>query len=66
MSEIGTKEAARILCVTQETIRRYCKEGTIHNATQDGDGSPWHIPKESVDILRKQGVPYRKNKTKNI
>ncbi|MBP3392739.1 MAG: helix-turn-helix domain-containing protein [Clostridia bacterium] len=44
MSDIGTKEASIKWGVSQKTIQRWCREGKIPNATQDGKGSPWHIP----------------------
>ena len=44
---IGTKEAAKRWGSSQNTISRWCREGLIENATQDGEGSPWHIPKNA-------------------
>lgn len=44
MADIGTKEAAERWGYTQETVRKWCKDGLIENVTQDKKGSPWHIP----------------------
>ncbi len=47
MAEMGTKEAAKLWGVKQATVQKWCREGKIQNATQDGKGSPWHIPKDA-------------------
>lgn len=47
MADMGTKEAAQKWGYTQETVRKWCNEGLIKNATQDGKGSTWHIPKDA-------------------
>ena len=48
MSDIGTKEAAERWGYTPDTIRKWCANGLIPNATHDGKGSPWHIPEDAV------------------
>ena len=48
MADIGTKEASERWGYTQDTIRKWCAEGRIPNATQDKKGSPWHIPADAV------------------
>jgi len=48
MADIGTKEASERWGYTQDTIRKWCAEGLIPNATQDKKGSPWHIPADAV------------------
>lgn len=48
MADIGTKEASEKWGYTQATIRKWCVEGQIPNATQDKKGSPWHIPADAV------------------
>lgn len=45
---MGTKEASALWGYTQSTISKWCREGAIPNATHDGPGSPWHIPKDAV------------------
>lgn len=40
MADMGTREAAEKWGYTQETIRRWCADGKIENATQDKKGSP--------------------------
>ena len=47
MADMGTKEASRLWGYTPETIRRWCREGKILNATHDAKGSTWHIPKNA-------------------
>ena len=47
MSDIGTKEASRRWGYSQETIRKWCAQRLISNATQDKKGSPWHIPADA-------------------
>lgn len=49
MSDLGTKEAAARLGVSQQTVAKYCRIGLLELATQDKVGSPWHIPKESIE-----------------
>ncbi len=44
--DMGTKEAAEKWGVSQATVAKWCREGLIPTATHDGDGSPWHIPKD--------------------
>ncbi len=48
MADIGTREASERWGYTQETIRKWCAQGKITNATQDRKGSPWHIPADAV------------------
>lgn len=56
MGDIGTKEAAKRLGVTQSTVAKYCRSGLLAGATQDGKGSPWHIPEKALEkILTKKG-----------
>ena len=50
---MGTKEAAELWGCSQNTIQRWCREGLIPGADQDGKGSPWHIPKDAVCPKRK-------------
>lgn len=47
MSDMGTLEASKKWGYTQETIRKWCREGKIANATQDKVGSTWHIPPDA-------------------
>jgi hypothetical protein len=53
MADMGTKEAAEKWGVRQETIQRRCREGKRPDATQDKQGSPWHIPKDAVCPIKK-------------
>lgn len=47
MSDIGTKEASERWGYSPNTISKWCREGKIKGATQDGKGSPWHIPEDA-------------------
>ncbi|MBP3415384.1 MAG: helix-turn-helix domain-containing protein [Clostridia bacterium] len=44
---IGTKEAASLWGYKPSTISKWCREGKIPGADQDGPGSPWRIPKDA-------------------
>ena len=48
MADIGTKEASERWGYTQDTIRKWCAEGLIPNATQNKKGSLWHIPADAI------------------
>ena len=45
---MGTAEASKQWGYTQATIRKWCIEGRIKDASQDKKGSPWHIPKDAT------------------
>ena len=47
MSDMGTKQAAEMWGVSQDTVRRWCTEGKVPGATQDKKRSPWHIPSDA-------------------
>ncbi len=47
MADMGTKQAAEKWGYSMKTIERWCREGKIPEATHDGKGSPWHIPKNA-------------------
>ena len=47
MADIGTSEAALKWGYKEATIRKWCRDGLIKGATQDKEGSPWHIPKDA-------------------
>lgn len=53
MADMGTKEASEKWGVSQETVQRWCREGKIEGATQDKNGSPWHIPKNAKPPIKK-------------
>ncbi|MCM1335112.1 MAG: helix-turn-helix domain-containing protein [Bacteroides sp.] len=44
MEMMGTKEAAKEWSCKQETVAKWCREGKIKGAEQDGKGHPWRIP----------------------
>ncbi len=44
---MGTKEASQRWGYSQTTISRWCREGLIEGASQDAEGSPWHIPQDA-------------------
>lgn len=41
---VGSDIASQIIGVKQATITRMCRKHVFPNATQDGQGHPWHIP----------------------
>lgn len=41
---MGAPEAADIWGYSPDTVRRWCREGKIPGAEQDGRGRPWRIP----------------------
>lgn len=47
MADMGTKKASEKWGYSQETIRKWCANGLIPNATQDKKGAPWHIPQNA-------------------
>ena len=47
MSDMGTKKASELWGYTQPTIRKWRAEGRIPGATQDKQGSTWHIPADA-------------------
>lgn len=61
MSDMGTKQAAEKWGYTEDTIRKWCREKLIPNATQDRPGSPWHIP-ANAKCPKKIKKPEKKNK----
>lgn len=44
---VSTKEKAREWGYTEDTVRKWCREGKIDGADQDHKGSPWRIPKDA-------------------
>lgn len=44
---MGTLEASEKWGYTQQTIRKWCADGLIKDASQDKKCSPWHIPKDA-------------------
>ncbi len=47
MADIGTREASLKWGYSRSTIQKWCRAGMIKGATQDKEGSPWHIPKDA-------------------
>ena len=43
-----------MLGVSQSTISRYCRESIIKNAEQDAPGSPWRIPVEEIEKIKRR------------
>ena len=44
---MGTLEASERWGYTQATIRKWCIDGLVKDASQGKKGSPWHIPKNA-------------------
>lgn len=53
MEFIGTSKAAEITGFAQSTIERWCREGKIKGAEQDGFGKPWRIPIDTKLPIKK-------------
>ncbi len=45
---IGTHEASERWGYSQATISGWCRKGLIDGASQDKEGSPWHIPEDAI------------------
>lgn len=48
---ISTKEAAKILGVTERYVQMLCKEGKIEGAIKFNDQGVWLVPKERIASL---------------
>lgn len=48
ISYMGTKEAATLWGVPQNSVSRWCRKGEIEGAEQDAPGSPWRIPRDAA------------------
>ena len=46
---ISTKEAAKLLGVTERYVQMLCKEGKIEGAMKFNDQGVWLIPKKEID-----------------
>lgn len=54
MADMGTKEASKLWGVSQDTIRKWCRDGKISpQPTRDSPGSTWHISKDAIPPMRK-------------
>lgn len=51
---VGTKEAAEMLNCSQATISKHCREGIIEGAEHDRKGSPWRIPRKTIEEICKE------------
>lgn len=45
---IGVPAFSEKFDVNPDTVRRWCREGKIPGAEQDGKGKPWRIPDDAV------------------
>ena len=50
----GTKKFGEKWHVNPNTVAKWCREGKIPGATQDGKGNPWHIPANAKDPRSKK------------
>ena len=48
---ISTKEAAKILGVTERYVQMLCKEGKIEGAIKFNDQGVWLVPKNAILTL---------------
>ena len=54
MADIGVKEFACRCCVSENTVRKWCRDGKIPGVTQDRKGCPYHIPADAKRPERKE------------
>ena len=52
---VGTREAAEMLNCSQATISRHCREDIIEGAEHDRKGSPWRIPRKTIEKILERG-----------
>lgn len=45
---LGVPAFAKKFNVSEETVRKWCREGKISGVEQDGKGRPWRIPDDAV------------------
>ena len=50
---IGAPEFAKKVGASESTVCKWCREGKIPGAEQDGYGKPWRIPEDAVAPKRK-------------
>ena len=48
----GTAKFAVKWGVSQDTVRKWCRQGKIPGATQDKPRSPWHIPADAQKPIK--------------
>lgn len=53
-SWLSTTDAARLLGVSPDTVRRMCDKSYFPGAWRIGHAGHWHIPPGDVDVLRRQ------------
>lgn len=51
-AELSPKEIASFLGVSVNTVRRWCRDGTLEARQPQGQKGGWRIPKSEVDRLR--------------
>lgn len=50
---IGIPAFAEKFGVNEDTVRRWCRNGQISGAEQDGPGKPWRIPETAQPPQKK-------------
>ena len=50
---LTVKEVSDLLRITERTVRRWCKDGTIPRAIHPGRA--WRIPREALDAMTRPG-----------
>lgn len=48
---ISTKEAAKLLGVTERYVQMLCKKGKIEGAIKFNDQGVWLVPRANIDIF---------------
>lgn len=57
---IGVPAFSERFNVNPDTVRRWCREGKIPGAEQDGKGKPWRIPEDAVPPQFRKPIDIRK------
>ena len=51
---IGVPAFAKKFGVSPDAVRRWCREGKIPRAEQDGKGKPWRIPDDATPPTKRK------------
>lgn len=54
---IGVPAFAELFSIHPDTVRRWCREGKIPGAEQDGKGKPWRIPEDALPPVGSKAKP---------
>ena len=52
--DLSPSEGAELLGVSAATVARWARDGTLEGCWQAQQGYEWHIPRESVEKMRRE------------